>query len=55
MIKFLLQTMANAIINRMKAISDRTDEKAKEEFAFLYKMGMDLVQFALMGFALELD
>jgi len=55
MIRFILQSIANTIINRMEALNGRTDKLANKEFAKLYRFGQELVTVSLMGFAMELD
>jgi len=55
MIRFTLQFIANMIIKRMEAIADRKDKLANDEFHQLYTIGMELVMFSLMTFAIELD
>lgn len=55
MLRITLQFIADSIIKRMEAISDRTDDLSNKEFGYLYNMGQELVTFSMMVFAMELD
>jgi hypothetical protein len=55
MIKTLLQSRADNIINSMEALNGRDDDEANEIFHKLYKMGMSLNMMALYMLEIELD